>query len=90
MDELTYEMILKSWKESAKISEASEDKELDMQCKEMVEKAIEKQIPMEVKEIHVDEYYCPACGSENNCSVGIVEDDYCPRCGQMLAKETDC
>lgn len=44
----------------------------------------EKQIPMEVTEVHVDEYYCPACGAENGCCDGKVEDNYCPRCGQAL------
>lgn len=39
---------------------------------------------MEVTEIHVDEYYCPACGAENNCDQGVVEDNFCPRCGQRL------
>ena len=42
---------------------------------------------MEINEIHVDEYYCPACGSENNCDQGVVEDNFCPRCGQRLKWE---
>ena len=41
---------------------------------------------MEINEIHVDEYYCPACGAENNCDQGVVEDNFCPRCGQRLKK----
>ena len=44
----------------------------------------ERDTPMEVTEIHVDEYYCPACGAENNCDQGVVEDNFCPRCGQRL------
>lgn len=44
----------------------------------------EKQEPMEVKEIHVDEYFCPACGSENTCDQGIVGDKFCSNCGQAL------
>jgi len=52
--------------------------------KEMALAALEKQVPMGVKEIHLDEYYCPACGSENTCNDGQVEDDYCPACGQRL------
>lgn len=39
---------------------------------------------MEINEIHVDEYYCPACGAENNCDQGVVEDYFCPRCRQRL------
>lgn len=44
----------------------------------------ERDEAMEVNEIHVDEYYCPACGAENNCDQGVVEDNFCPRCGQRL------
>ena len=32
------------------------------ECRE----AVEKQKGMQVNEIYVDEYFCPACGSENN------------------------
>lgn len=37
-----------------------------------------------VKEVHLDEYYCPACGAENGCCDGKVEDNFCPRCGQRI------
>ena len=47
----------------------------------------ERDTAMEINEIHVDEYYCPACGSENNCDQGVVEDNFCPRCGQRLKWE---
>lgn len=41
--------------------------------------------PMEIKEIHCDEYFCPACGSENNTNGEYcVTDRYCPVCGQKL------
>lgn len=48
--------------------------------------AVQKAVPMEIpaRNIHVDEYYCPACGAENNCDQGEVQDDYCPRCGQRI------
>ena len=48
--------------------------------------AVRKAVPMEIqaRDIHVDEYYCPACGAENNCDQGKVWDDYCPRCGQRI------
>ena len=49
--------------------------------------AVEKQKPMKIKEIHVDEYYCPACGAENNCDQGIARDKFCPVCGQKLKQE---
>lgn len=50
------------------------------QCRE----AVEKQKPMEIEEIHIDEYFCPACGTENCCDQGIVGDRYCPYCGQAI------
>lgn len=40
--------------------------------------------PMKIKEIHVDEYYCPACGSENSCNNKKVEHKFCPNCGQRI------
>lgn len=43
-----------------------------------------KQEPMKVTDIHVDEYYCPACRSENNCDQGQIGDKYCPECGQAI------
>lgn len=40
---------------------------------------------MEVTNIHVDEYFCPACGVENLTSdYSTVGDQYCPKCGQKL------
>ena len=38
----------------------------------------EREVAMKIKEIHIDEYYCPACGAENNCDQGIVGDKFCP------------
>ncbi len=49
----------------------------------------ERDTAMEINEIHVDEYYCPACGAENNCDQGVVEDNFCPRCGQRLKRRED-
>lgn len=46
-----------------------------------------RETPMKITEIHVDEYYCPACGAENNCDQGYVQDAYCPVCGQRLLSE---
>lgn len=48
--------------------------------------AHKKQMPMQITEVHVDEYICPACGAENSCEQGIVEDKFCPECGQALKK----
>lgn len=47
----------------------------------------ERDTAMEINEIHVDEYYCPACGAENLCDQGTVEDNFCPMCGQRLKRE---
>ena len=47
----------------------------------------ERDMAMEINEIHVDEYYCPVCGAENNCDQGVVEDNFCPNCGQRLKWE---
>ena len=49
----------------------------------------ERNTAMEINEIHVDEYYCPACGAENNCDQGVVEDNFCPRCGQRPKRRED-
>ena len=46
----------------------------------------ERDEAMEINEIHVDEYYCPACGAENNCDQGVVGDNFCPMCGHRLKK----
>lgn len=48
-----------------------------------------KNTPVKVKEIHIDEYYCPTCGAENGCSDGKVEDNFCPNCGQRFAKSSE-
>ena len=49
----------------------------------------ERDTVMEINEIRVDEYYCPACGAENNCDQGVVEDNFCPRCGRRLKRRED-
>lgn len=69
-------VIIKSINEIRKYREIGTAEE----CRE----AVEKQKPMKVKEIHVDEYYCPACGAENMADQGIVEDRYCPYCGKRI------
>ena len=53
---------------------------------EQIEEMKERDTAMEINEIHVDEYYCPACGAENNCDQGVVEDNFCPRCGQRILR----
>lgn len=54
------------------------------QAADVIEKLSRRETPMKITEIHVDEYYCPACGAENNCDQGDVQDAYCPACGQRL------
>ena len=66
--------IVDEWKEYIEIGTVKE-------CRE----AREKQEGMQVNEIHVDEYFCPACGSENNNGdIGCPGDHYCPVCGQAI------
>lgn len=48
--------------------------------------ALLKQEEVNVRDVHVDEYYCPTCGAENNCDQGVVHDNYCPNCGQKFNK----
>ena len=57
---------------------------IDKSKTHLILNALTKRIPMKVREVHLDEYYCPACGSENNCNDGIVGDKFCPECGQAL------
>lgn len=53
-----------------------------------IEDLSKRETPMKITEIHVDEYFCPACGAENNCDQGYVQDTYCPACGQRLLPES--
>ena len=57
------------------------------QAADVMEDLIKRETPMKITEIHVDEYYCPACGAENNCDQGCVKDAYCSACGQRLLQE---
>ena len=58
--------------------------ELEVEVEELQDLK-EKSVAKKVKEIHTDEYYCPACGSENMCSdAKTVGHKYCPECGQAL------
>lgn len=49
--------------------------------------ALQKQIPMKVEDIHVDEYICPACNTENCTSDYLQVPKYCVECGQALYQE---
>lgn len=51
---------------------------------DQIQELKERDTAMQVEEVHLDEYYCPACGAENNCNQGIVGDKFCPECGQRL------
>lgn len=46
-------------------------------------KALEKQIPTKIEEIHEEEYICPSCGEENSYFLWVTE-KYCPECGQRI------
>lgn len=60
--------------------------ELMEPAKEAAIKALQKQIPMRVEEIYVDEYICPSCGETNVCEdgPGLIGCYYCPVCGQRI------
>ena len=60
---------------------------LQHEAADAIEELSKRETPMKITEIHVDEYYCPACGAENNCDQGCVQDAYCPACGQRLLPE---
>lgn len=40
--------------------------------------------PMKITYIRCDEYFCPACGNDNNCDQYRINDKFCPWCGQRL------
>ena len=56
---------------------------------DQIQELKERDTAMQIKETHLDEYYCPACGSENNCNLRIVEDKFCPECGQRLKQREE-
>lgn len=58
-----------------------------LEAAKAIEELQAKHTPMKVIEIHVDEYYCPNCGAENNCDQGRVQDNYCSVCGQRIFAE---
>ena len=61
-------------------------KEIDFDFDRAI-KSLEKQIPMKITDIHVDEYYCPKCGAELGCDNKKVQDKYCRECGQRFEVE---
>ena len=46
--------------------------------------ALKTQVPVEVTDIHVDEFFCPVCGSEIPHDIDDVKPNYCEVCGQRL------
>lgn len=65
---------------------AGEDWTEEHEARDLAIDALEKQVPMIVTDIHVDEYFCPNCGSENAKDYGSkIGDCYCPVCGQKIA-----
>lgn len=81
--------ITNNWLSSVRLEELKHG-ELYFNCGEMevIKKALKKQTPMKIKEIHVDEYYCPACGAEHLCDNKKVQDKYCSQCGQRFEVNT--
>ena len=86
--ELTIEESLKREEERIFPSDMSEQTLLAVVHSRNCIEALKKQIPMKVEEIHVDEYFCPACGAQNNCGdICLIGDSYCPECGQALYQD---
>ena len=55
-----------------------------------VKSLIKRDTPMKVTDIHVDEYYCPACGAENMCGdEKTVTHTFCPHCGQRIFQKKE-
>ena len=44
----------------------------------------ERATPMRVTDIHVDEFYCPNCGSEIPHDYDCQLPNFCKECGQRL------
>ena len=54
---------------------------------EEIKKLKERDTPLEITDIHVDEYFCPACYAENLCDNGYVADNFCPVCGHRYRRK---
>ena len=74
-------------KETIQTMYKGEPTSLQIKALKMAYEALDKQIPMDVKEVHVDEYFCPACGAENCCNDGVIGDKFCPECRQAIYQQ---
>jgi hypothetical protein len=63
--------------------------DVDQWAVEIAVEAMKKQIAMKIKEIHVDEYFCPSCGEEQSCDQSKVYHKFCPSCGQRIIDERE-
>ena len=52
----------------------------------LLQELVDKETPMLVTDIHVDEFYCPKCHAEITHSKSDIENrpKYCEYCGQKL------
>ena len=84
-----YEELIKRLRDRARREDAYYEHGGDIinEAANAIDELSRKETPMKITEIHVDEYYCPVCGAENNCDDGYVQDAYCPVCGQRLLSE---
>ena len=83
---MKYSEALKRIKLAISLHNLAEDLE---EALEVASSCIEKQIPMRCKDLHVDEYYCPKCDSENCGFPGHFGDKFCPECGQRMYHRDD-
>lgn len=79
---LSVQDVFESWKKSVHPKD-----DLEREASNIIGEALQKQIPMRVTDIHVDEYMCPACGAENCTSDYKQVPKYCIECGQALYQE---
>jgi len=79
-----YQNALDNLYDEAMISSAEET--LINECKDTLQELVDKEKPMLVTDIHVDEFYCPKCHSEITHSKCDIESrpSYCENCGQKL------
>ena len=51
----------------------------------LLQSLVDKETPMKVTDIHVDEFYCPECHSEiSHDKYNSEHPKYCEECGQRL------
>lgn len=59
--------------------------DIDLDQLFIIKAALDKETPIKVTDIHVDEFYCPKCHSEiSHDKYNSEHPKYCEECGQRL------